>query len=317
MRIALFLPVINILSIAKGDLDYPYRFDVHQVDKCPMNASEFGTAARRRNCSTHTRYLCAPDKYLSNLIEFCTDRRSSLFKDGNCLLLDGTGDLNHYRCEDKFIEGCPTKPFNDDEIYRYPACLRIDKDFKCFIADKECPSNIYTRNGTKTQSVDEHSTISADIMIIVGVFLSIVIVTAIIGFIFYKKLKIGKGQKKLQIDENKLRQFLSRKEMTVHHVRGIIVGCGGAGKTTLLKRLGNSKFKDIMNTKSTLLLDVHFNEFEVLEEEETIQRIGIKTNQTAIVISPNMLTNVTDHSEETYTRPDDLIKECGYNEDLE
>lgn len=82
------------------------------------------------------------------------------------------------------------------------------------------------------------------------------------------------GQKKLQIDENKLRQFLSRKEMTVHHVRGIIVGCGGAGKTTLLKRLGNSKFKDIMNTKSTLLLDVHFNEFEVLEEEETIQSIS-------------------------------------------
>lgn len=84
--------------------------------------------------------------------------------------------------------------FHENAFISDPACLRIDKDFKCFIADKECPSNIYTRNGTKTQSVDEHSTISADIMIIVGVFLSIVIVTAIIGFIFYKKLKIGKGK---------------------------------------------------------------------------------------------------------------------------
>lgn len=61
--------------------------------------------------------------------------------------------------------------------------------------------------------------------------------------------------------------------MTVHHVRGIIVGCGSAGKTTLLRRLENAPFKDIINTESTALLDVYFNKFEVLEEEETIQRI--------------------------------------------
>lgn len=59
-----------------------YRFDVYPVDTCPMNATEFEKAARRRNCTEKSRYLCAPDKYLSNLIEFCTDRKLSLFQNG-------------------------------------------------------------------------------------------------------------------------------------------------------------------------------------------------------------------------------------------
>lgn len=47
-----------------------------------MNATEFKTAARRRNCTENTRYLCAPDKNLTSLIEFCTDQRRSLFGKG-------------------------------------------------------------------------------------------------------------------------------------------------------------------------------------------------------------------------------------------
>lgn len=61
---------------------YKYRFDVYPVERCPMNVTEFEEAARRRKCSGKSRYLCAPDKYLSNLIEFCTDRKLSLFKNG-------------------------------------------------------------------------------------------------------------------------------------------------------------------------------------------------------------------------------------------
>lgn len=44
---------------------------------------------------------------------------------GNCVLLDGTGDLNHFRCKDKFNEGCPTKPYNDDEIYKCKKPIHI------------------------------------------------------------------------------------------------------------------------------------------------------------------------------------------------
>lgn len=84
---------------------------------------------------------------------------------------------------------------------------------------------------------------------------------------------IFKGKTKTQMDEEKLKDFLSKGKMTVRHVRCIIVGCGGAGKTTLLKRLQNAKFKDLKNIERTELIDVHVNIFKVLENENTIQGI--------------------------------------------
>lgn len=78
--------------------------------------------------------------------------------------------------------------------------------------------------------------------------------------------------KKRQIlDEQKLRAFLSKGELTFCHVRCIIVGCAGAGKTTLLKRLENVSFKKLKDVKSTKMFDVHVNSFEVLEDKETIR----------------------------------------------
>ena len=57
-----------------------YRFKVNPVNECPWNRSVFETAAEKMNCSG--RYLCAPNKDLTNLIEFCTDRRRALFLAG-------------------------------------------------------------------------------------------------------------------------------------------------------------------------------------------------------------------------------------------
>lgn len=80
-----------------------------------------------------------------------------------------------------------------------------------------------------------------------------------------------KQQHNPEIDDGKLRQFLSKGEITVCHVRCIIVGCGKAGKTTLLKRLQNVSFNELMQTERTEMVDFHVNSFEVLLEEETIQ----------------------------------------------
>lgn len=56
------------------------------MDECPNNRTEFETAAKRRNCTGNTRYLCAPDKYLTSLIEFCTDQKKSLYGKGGIAL---------------------------------------------------------------------------------------------------------------------------------------------------------------------------------------------------------------------------------------
>lgn len=78
-------------------------------------------------------------------------------------------------------------------------------------------------------------------------------------------------KEKYKVDEQILREFLSKGELTVRHVRCIIVGCEGAGKTTLLRRLENLTFKELTAINSTEVVDVHVNCFEVLEDEETIQ----------------------------------------------
>lgn len=81
----------------------------------------------------------------------------------------------------------------------------------------------------------------------------------------------GKQQHNPEIDDDKLRQFLSKGNISVCHVRCIIVGCGKAGKTTLLKRLQNASFDELMRIERTEMVDFHVNSFEVLLEEETIQ----------------------------------------------
>lgn len=81
----------------------------------------------------------------------------------------------------------------------------------------------------------------------------------------------GKQQHNPEIDDDKLRQFLSKGNISVCHVRCVIVGCGKAGKTTLLKRLQNASFDELMRIERTEMVDFHVNSFEVLLKEKTIQ----------------------------------------------
>ena len=60
--------------------------------------------------------------------------------------------------------------------------------------------------------------------------------------------------------------------MVIHHARCIIIGCSGAGKTTLLRRLEGATYKELKDIKETQLVDVHVNEFQVLQKKNTIQR---------------------------------------------
>lgn len=197
------LIVINIFVFVTETSNYSYRFNVYPVDECPNNRTEFETAAKRRNCTRNTRYLCAPDKYLTSLIEFCTDQKISLYEKDNCIKLEGTGYLNHYECADKFISGCPTMPFIDEDIYDYPACISINKDRRCFVAEKDCHerhSATTAGNGNRPRRENGGNIINLDsinkttFLIVVILLLVMLILLGLTSFIFYKRSRKEKGR---------------------------------------------------------------------------------------------------------------------------
>lgn len=197
------LIVINIFVFVTETSNYSYRFNVYPVDECPNNRTEFETAAKRRNCTRNTRYLCAPDKYLTSLIEFCTDQKISLYEKDNCIKLEGTGYLNHYECADKFISGCPTMPFIDEDIYDYPACISINKDRRCFVAEKDCHerhSATTAGNGNRPRRENGGNIINLDsinkttFLIVVILLLVMLILLGLTSFIFYKRSRKEKGK---------------------------------------------------------------------------------------------------------------------------
>ncbi|XP_062609805.1 uncharacterized protein LOC134271618, partial [Saccostrea cucullata] len=66
-------------------------------------------------------------------------------------------------------------------------------------------------------------------------------------------------------------EYAKRGTQTVHHARGMIVGCAGAGKTTLLKRLLGCSEEDIRDIKSTEGLEVHEEICDICDETRSLK----------------------------------------------
>lgn len=76
-------------SIIGYNMSSKYRFPVHSVKSCPIDAKTWDEAAMRRNCSldldpkvTRNRYQCVPDAEKNSLLEFCYDEPRPLVEKG-------------------------------------------------------------------------------------------------------------------------------------------------------------------------------------------------------------------------------------------
>ncbi|XP_062613401.1 uncharacterized protein LOC134275166 [Saccostrea cucullata] len=116
-------------------------FTFQPVEFCPRNASEVGVATIRLNCSDMKEfrnvYHCLPLSNLTLLVEFCYDGLSGLNEAGNCVVLENQ-HLNNFSC-DQFAKGCPTAPYFSKHMYRFPSCIQINKQKRCYISDPSCP----------------------------------------------------------------------------------------------------------------------------------------------------------------------------------
>lgn len=81
LKKSLYVPFIyyiitSLNNTAYVELDfffqrYNYDFEVQPVNRCPMNESDWETAAIRVGCNATHGYHCVPDRFHSTLIEFC------------------------------------------------------------------------------------------------------------------------------------------------------------------------------------------------------------------------------------------------------
>ncbi|XP_062587829.1 uncharacterized protein LOC134249500 [Saccostrea cucullata] len=114
------------------------------VDSCPLSKANTTEAASKLNCINdvfgRSQYVCVPNENLTAVVEFCyTKSIVGLYQAGYCLKTIKDGYLDQISCKN-FTEGCPTAPYRSTELYKYPACSRLNTEFRCFAADSLCVS---------------------------------------------------------------------------------------------------------------------------------------------------------------------------------
>nr|XP_022300024.1 uncharacterized protein LOC111108435 isoform X1 [Crassostrea virginica]XP_022300025.1 uncharacterized protein LOC111108435 isoform X2 [Crassostrea virginica] len=143
-----------------------YDFDVFPVDKCPMSKEEWDKRSHQLQCNQTHGYHCVPNKHLTSLIEFCYPKGARiLFESGNCVELAARGTLNQIACKTTFSSGCPDDVFFGLELYKYPKCLAINAELRCFDADVKCilsrvlEGRTNKQNNTRAEKNDVNDTV--------------------------------------------------------------------------------------------------------------------------------------------------------------
>lgn len=131
---------------------------VYRVDSScpnPSNFSQWIEASKRLNCYhnlTSTKrneqamvYHCLPSSFLNETVEFCG--RNVPISPGSCPIynyeiVQNTQPTSR-NCTD-FISGCPTNMFHSKEVYKHPACLKLNTQMRCFAAEENCTNESTT-----------------------------------------------------------------------------------------------------------------------------------------------------------------------------
>ncbi|XP_062578174.1 uncharacterized protein LOC134240084 [Saccostrea cucullata] len=137
---------------------YKETIKVFMTQRCPKTESEWRAVSNQMNCSIDNdppvnQYHCLPTPKRNMLVEFCYNEYSKMTEHGNCLELGGRGYLNYVNCKG-FIKGCPNKDYKSEEIFKYPACLQIDVERGCFLAEEDCKLTSSSTTEPTTRSGD-------------------------------------------------------------------------------------------------------------------------------------------------------------------
>nr|XP_022306072.1 uncharacterized protein LOC111112665 isoform X3 [Crassostrea virginica] len=127
-----------------------------RVHECPAanNLIAWKKASLRFNCSEYSEhytinvirrkmlYHCLPSIFLNETIEFCGP--NAAIERGKCPIYNyvfGATAATGSSCTN-FTRGCPDpkhSPYHSSSFYKYNACWDINKEFRCFHAEPNCP----------------------------------------------------------------------------------------------------------------------------------------------------------------------------------
>ncbi|XP_062611433.1 uncharacterized protein LOC134273262, partial [Saccostrea cucullata] len=114
------------------------------VTSCPTNASSWLNNGIKLQCPNDTLgrnlYQCVPNDNRSSLVEFCLQGSIGRYGANLCPYAVSTGHLDALNCS-TFLRGCPKEAYNTNEVYKYPACLEINSEKRCYLAKENCPND--------------------------------------------------------------------------------------------------------------------------------------------------------------------------------
>lgn len=112
------------------------------VSECPKSQTEVGLASKRLGCDSdkygNNQYICAPNDSKTSLVEICIDGIMGIQNKGNCLAVTGRNITTHSCLS--FSSGCPANHFWSSDFFQYPACQRINTQYRCYEMDPSCTS---------------------------------------------------------------------------------------------------------------------------------------------------------------------------------
>ncbi|XP_062618066.1 uncharacterized protein LOC134279651 [Saccostrea cucullata] len=111
------------------------------VSACPKDALTWLSNGIKLQCPNDTYgrnlYQCVPNDDRSSLVEFCSKSSIARFEANFCPYAVSSGYLDAINCS-TFLKGCPREPYLNNEVYKYPACLEINPQQRCYLSIENC-----------------------------------------------------------------------------------------------------------------------------------------------------------------------------------
>ncbi|XP_078332488.1 uncharacterized protein LOC144625493 isoform X2 [Crassostrea virginica] len=167
-----------------------------QVYSCPTNQTGVEEASKRLGCNVDKygkdQYICLPNIEKTSLNEICYNGVMGIQEKGNCLVLDNSHERGHIIAEScaNFSSGCPENHFWSHELFKYPACLIINSEHRCFTHHLSCaPRNNEFGANTIMDEINEGGNKSIHILLSTFIVFITIFVILILFFIWKKKTR--------------------------------------------------------------------------------------------------------------------------------